>query len=131
MLAQLPTWAAAALTWAFGTLFPKAPEAVVTLITVLFAEVADFVEDLAEYNGMSGPEKMEYLKTKVVEFAAEAFDDLPYWGSYPEDRQLVIIEGWAETAVFLMQARDEGVKAGKIKRKARRAARKLVVPADA
>ena len=113
---------------AFALLFPKGPVAVITMVTVLLQYVVRFARDLKSYKKMRGPEKMVYLKELTSQFAAEAFDDLKHWGDLPNDRQLVIIEGFAEAAHLIHSSIASGVKPKHIRKKARLAAKKLKVP---
>ena len=113
-------------------LFKKAPAVVATILLELFEAIVDFVEDLGDYNGMNGAEKMAYLVGKVRVFADEALDEVPRWKELPEDRRDAIIEGLAELALFIYRVTDgdelSDVKPKVIRKAARKAARQLRVP---
>lgn len=112
----------------FGLLFPKAPVWVVTLFVELLDAIVDFVGDLDDYQGMEGAEKMAYLVDVVGEYADDAFDDLPQWGELDEAAQDRIISGLGELALFVYRAVEDGASKRDIRRAARKARAKLVLP---
>lgn len=108
----------------FKLLFPRAPAWIAVLLSAAVPAVIDLVEDLADMDDLTGPEKFEFVVSNVRKFLDDGFDEIPEWSAYPEDKRDLIIGGMTELAYFIHKVAESGGKK-LAKRGLRRSVRKM------